>query len=91
MVALCFVWWLWLVGFCHIAIAFTKLYITFSVSDRFNILHITFDETSDENDYALCYDLVDEDDLFIDELYIAPSYDYGEYEIDCTEQELLGF
>lgn len=49
---------------------------------RFNILHITFNETSDENDYALCYDLVDEDDLFIDELYIAPSYNYGEYEID---------
>lgn len=58
-------------------------YINCDGSD-FNILHITFDEFANEYNYALCYDLDNENDIFIDERYIVPSFADGDYMIDFT-------
>ncbi|MDU2670381.1 MAG: hypothetical protein E7C49_00065 [Clostridium sp.] len=50
----------------------------------YNILHITCDEFSNEYNYALCYDLDNENDIFTDERYIVPSFANDYYLIDFT-------
>lgn len=51
----------------------------------YNILHISCDEFANEYNYALCYDLEDEEKVFIDERHIVPSCADGDYEIDLDK------
>lgn len=51
-------------------------------NNNYNILHISCDEFANEYNYALCCDIEDYREVFIDDRYIKPSYADGIYEID---------
>lgn len=48
----------------------------------YRILHITCDEFANEYNYALCFDIDSEEDVFIDERYIIPSCANNFYELN---------